>query len=58
MLHLWGLYLWGLTFVVLKELRVAQGGREGRGHASRGAGGRVGVLVAYWWLGLSSPDYR
>jgi hypothetical protein len=50
--------IWGLTFVELKELRVAQGGREGRGQASRGAGGRVGVLVAYWWLGLSSPDYR
>ena len=56
MLHL--VPIWGLTFVELKELRVAQGGREGRGEGAGVAGGRVGVLVAYWWLGLGSPDYR
>jgi hypothetical protein len=46
----------GLTFVELKELRVAQGGeeRKGAGACSVRGGGARGC----WWLGLGSPDYR
>ena len=55
MLHLWGLYL-GPHFCGAQG---APRGTRGEGREGAGvAGGRVGVLVAYWWLGLGSPDYR
>ena len=42
-----GAYIWGLTFVELIGLRVAQGGEERKGRG-RGAAGARGC----WWLGL------